>query len=240
MSEPWWVSPPGQSSDALVPVSVPGLPNNGPQREPNNSTPMDWQNGPTLIYQEGGEGKSFSTADVAVAAQNLGVNLNEISIDEDGTAHVTIGTTNSMSRSDVQALLAYAGSMGAKSVEVNSGYLANPDLDAVLQTLVERGRTLYGGVVTPNSESWCRLRRHTGSVRCTIYSQRCPATLRLRRPAMCGSYPPARHRRPAICAWIVLVPLLLMAWRRPAAALRRTPLGISRRATHSTPTATCT
>jgi len=58
-----------------------------------------------------------------------------------------------MSFTDVQTLVNYAGSLGATSVEVNSGYLANPKLDVLLQNFAQSGRSLYGGTVTLNPGS---------------------------------------------------------------------------------------
>jgi len=91
-----------------------------------------------------------NTAAVQTAAQNLGVNLKTVTVNSNGVAQVTIGITNSMSFSDVQTLVNYAGSLGATSVEVNSGYLANPKLDGLLQNFAQSGRSLYGGTVTLN------------------------------------------------------------------------------------------
>jgi hypothetical protein len=138
----------------------------------NNSTnPEDIVHGRDLIPLEGGGGgpggdiipdeppvlgggyatpaPSVSAA-VQSAAQNLGVDPNVITVDSSGVARVTIGVTNSMSFSDVQTLVNYADSLGATSVEVNSGYLANPKLDALLQNFVQSGRPLYGGTVKFN------------------------------------------------------------------------------------------
>ncbi|WP_261318201.1 two-partner secretion domain-containing protein [Burkholderia cepacia] len=94
--------------------------------------------------------RATNTTAVQTAAQNLGVNLNAVTVNSAGVARVTIGLTNSMSFSDVQTLVNYAGSLGATSVEVNSGYLANPKLDALLQNFAQSGRSLYGGTVTLN------------------------------------------------------------------------------------------
>lgn len=56
--------------------------------------------------------------------------------------------------SDVQTLVDYAGALGATSLEVNSGYLANPKLDALLQNFAQSGRPLYGGTVKFNAGSF--------------------------------------------------------------------------------------
>ncbi|WP_244136368.1 filamentous hemagglutinin [Burkholderia sp. BCC0405] len=98
-------------------------------------------------------GGAPNTAAVHTAAQNLGVNLNAVTVNSNGVAQVTIGLTNSMSFTDVQTLVNYAGSLGATSVEVNSGYLANPKLDGLLQNFAQSGRSLYGGTVTMNPGS---------------------------------------------------------------------------------------
>lgn len=51
MSEPWWVSPPGQSSDTIIPIAIPGLANDGPQEGLTTITPAVSQAGYTLIYK---------------------------------------------------------------------------------------------------------------------------------------------------------------------------------------------
>jgi len=104
--------------------------------------------GPQIILNEAVKADSVRTA-----AQCLGVDLNAVTVSRNGVAHIAIGLTDSLNFSDVQTLVNYVGSLGAKSIEVDSGYLANPKLDAFLQSLARSGRSLYGGTVKLNPRS---------------------------------------------------------------------------------------
>jgi hypothetical protein len=83
------------------------------------------------------------------AARNLGVNLNEITI-ENGIARVRTGLTDTMPRSDIQLLLEHAASLGAKTVEVDSGYIANEKLMDFLTRFQQSSKSLFGGTVIAN------------------------------------------------------------------------------------------
>jgi filamentous hemagglutinin len=140
---------PGEGCVVTPPLVSPGSPGN-PQ---GNAILSSGNSGSDSDGGSTGQGPATNTAAVQTAAQNLGVNLNAVTVNSNGVAQVTIGLTNSMSFSDVQTLVNYAGSLGATSVEVNSGYLANSKLDALLQNFAQSGRSLYGGTVTLNPGS---------------------------------------------------------------------------------------
>ncbi|SNU89485.1 two-partner secretion domain-containing protein [Pandoraea sputorum] len=104
------------------------------------------------VGNQSGAGANTTSA-VKSAAQNLGVNLDAVKVGDDGVAKVKIGITNTMSYNDVQTLVNYAGTLGATSVEVDSGFLANPKLDALLESFAKSGRSLYGGQVVKKPSS---------------------------------------------------------------------------------------
>ncbi|ALM83114.1 hemagglutinin repeat-containing protein [Bordetella sp. N] len=55
MGQSWYFNTPGKSSDMLTEVAIPGLPNFGPQGGTLLTSPIEWQNAPTLIYQNSGD-----------------------------------------------------------------------------------------------------------------------------------------------------------------------------------------
>lgn len=129
----------------------PGTPSYDADENPHpggSVTPMPEPQGPQIILNSASRPDSVKTA-----ARRLGVDLNAVTVSGNGIAHVVIGVTDSLNFSDIQTIVNFVGSMGAKSIEVDSGYLANPKLDALLQSFARSGRPLYGGTVKFNSRS---------------------------------------------------------------------------------------
>jgi hypothetical protein len=63
---------------------------------------------------------------------------------------VRIDLTQSISNSDVQSLVNYTKSLGANTIEVDTGYIANENLMQFLNNRVADGRSFMGGTVVSN------------------------------------------------------------------------------------------
>jgi hypothetical protein len=86
------------------------------------------------------------------AAKRLGVNLDKITRLGD-VAHLRIGLTNNISINDINLLKDLFRSQGLKSVKVETGYIANDQLDAFLSRRLKDGKFFMGGKVLPGNSN---------------------------------------------------------------------------------------
>ncbi|WP_386069891.1 polymorphic toxin-type HINT domain-containing protein [Tahibacter sp. UC22_41] len=84
--------------------------------------------------------------DVLEAAARVGVNLNDARI-VDGVAKLKIGLSDKLNWSDIKLLKSAMRDRGATAVQVESGFIANPDLNEFLMRRVNDGRPFQGGTV---------------------------------------------------------------------------------------------
>jgi hypothetical protein len=115
--------------------------------------------GASLAYKAGRWGyaaiqgaRALVLEKVAISASGrLGFELSKVTI-ENGVARVSIDLTKSIDPSDIRAVGNYLKTKGAASAQVNSGFLANERLNAVLQRATGRGPQgfLGGGTVSVN------------------------------------------------------------------------------------------
>ncbi|MRX27296.1 RHS repeat-associated core domain-containing protein [Kangiella sp. HZ709] len=80
------------------------------------------------------------------AAKRLGVDLGSVKI-IDGVAHIKINLTDSLNPNDLLAMKDALRASGAKSIQVQTGFIANTGLDRVLFKKASAGRTFVGGKV---------------------------------------------------------------------------------------------
>lgn len=78
------------------------------------------------------------------AAERLGINLADVTM-TNGVASTTVSITNKLLRQDIKTVTSYLQLSGANSARLNTGNIANPALNSVLERAVGRGPQEYLG-----------------------------------------------------------------------------------------------
>ena len=83
------------------------------------------------------------------AAERLGVNLDRVYLDGD-VAIVEIDLAKKLQNSDMAKVRDHLKNLGAKSAQVETGVISNPQLRDFLESRAADGRTFFGGAVQPS------------------------------------------------------------------------------------------